>query len=335
MPEPAGPGEAGGLVRPTPELLARAPALARHHLATLPVHRAMIRVVEALLVGAEPLPRPLLDVGCGDGHFAAVSLPRDAGGTAADVGIDPQPESAAEAARGGAYRQVLVGSAARLPFPDASFQTVLSNCVLEHIPPLDESLAEIARCLRPGGRLVITVPSERFAGSLFFPTVLRRAGQTGPAEAYGRWFNGVSRHYHTYTREGWQARLERAGLRPQSWTSYLSPDAMGFFDLSHYYGVPTLVNKRLTGRWVLWPQKRRYLPWERWLEGRLVHFAHQIAVPDGAYYFFTALKPEIPDSPREQSGTGRRTIDSRATHAGRSGQPLAAPRGPTPRGLPG
>jgi SAM-dependent methyltransferase len=279
------------LVRPTPDLLARAPAVARHHLGTLPLHRAVIRVVECLLVGAEPLPRPLLDVGCGDGHFAASCLRRDADGTAADAGIDPSAGSAAEAAGSGIYRQVLVGSAAGMPFPDASFAAVVSNCVLEHIPPLDESLAEIARVLRPGGKLVITVPGERFAGSLFFPRLLRRAGLEGPAASYGRWFNGISRHYHTYTRDGWLERLTRAGLRPESWTSYLSPGAMGLFDLSHYYGAPTLVSKRLTGRWILWPEKGRYLPWERWLEGRVVDFAQQIAVPDGAYYFFTATKP--------------------------------------------
>jgi SAM-dependent methyltransferase len=277
------------LVLPTPELLARAPAIARQHLTTLPVHRAAIRVVECLLVGAEALPHPLLDVGCGDGHFGAVCL-RPATG-AVDVGIDPDPRSAAEAARSGAYRQVLVGSADRLPFPDASFAGVVSNCVLEHIPPLEASLAEIARCLRPGGKLVITVPSARFAGALFFSRALRRAGQAGAGDAYGRWFNRISRHYHTYSRDEWLRRLEGAGLRPETWTSYLRPDAMGFFDLSHYYGAPTLVSKRLTGRWVLWPGKRRYLPWERWLEGRLVHFARQIAVPDGAYYFFTATKP--------------------------------------------
>jgi SAM-dependent methyltransferase len=279
------------LVRPSPALLARAPAVAHHHLTTLPVHRALIRVVECLLVGAEPLPRPLLDVGCGDGHFAAACLPRDATGTAVDVGLDPSPRAAAEAARTGAYGQVLVGSAARIPFPDDHFAAVVSNCVLEHIPPLDAALAEIARVLRPGGELVITVPSERFADSLFWPRLLRRAGLERPAGAYGRWFNRLSRHFHTYSRDEWLGHLERAGLRPQTWTSYLSPGAMGFFDLSHYYGAPTLVSKRLTGRWILWPEKRRYLPWERWVEGRLIDFSHQIAVPDGAYYFFTATKP--------------------------------------------
>ncbi len=274
------------LVQATPELLARAPAAVRHHLATLPVHRAMIRVVECLLVGAETLPHPLLDVGCGDGHFAASCL-----GTTVDAGIDPHPASAAQASRTGAYRQVLVGSADALPFPAGAFGGVVSNCVLEHIPPLGAALGEIARVLRPGGKLVITVPSERFATSLFWPRALSRVGRPDAAAAYGRWFNRISRHYHTYSREAWIGRLEAVGLQVETWTSYLRPEAMGFFDLSHYYGAPTLVSKRLTGRWVLWPEKRRYLPWERWLEGRVVHFARQIAVPDGAYYFFTATKP--------------------------------------------
>jgi hypothetical protein len=65
---------------------------------------------------------------------------------------------------------------------------------------------------------------------------------------------------------------------------------MAFFDLSHYYGAPTLLTKRLSGRWILWPGKRDVLPWERWLERRVAHFAEQIGVDDGAYYFFAARK---------------------------------------------
>lgn len=272
-------------VRPTPELLARAPEVARHHLATLPVHRALIRVVECVLVGSEVFPAPTLDVGCGDGHFAGACI-----GRRMEAGIDPSAASAAEASRAGVYRQVLVGSAAQLPFPDGSFASVVSNCVLEHIPPLTESLAEISRVLRPGGKLVITVPSERFDRSLFWPQALRTAGLEGPAAAYGRWFNRISRHYHTYTRAEWTRRLEQAGFGVTRWTSYLRPDAMAFFDLSHYYGAPTLVSKRLIGRWILWPGKRNALPWERWLERTLVRFAAQIGVDDGAYYFFSAAK---------------------------------------------
>ena len=56
------------------------------------------------------------------------------------------------------------------------------------------------------------------------------------------------------------------------------------------YGTPTLISKRLTGRWILWPGKHAYLPWERWIERRLARYAEQIAVPDGAYYFFAATR---------------------------------------------
>ena len=281
----ANPATEPQLVLPTPELLSRARAMARHHLETLPVHRAMIRVVECLLVGAEELPGPTLDVGCGDGHFAAACL-----GRPLEAGIDPALGSAMEARRAGAYKLVLNGSAAQLPFPDGAFASVVSNCVLEHIPPLDDALREIGRVTRPGGKLVITVPSERFDRSLFWPQALRRVGLEGPAAAYGRWFNGISRHFHTYSRAEWTRRLEVAGFRVDRWTSYLRPDAMAVFDLSHYYGAPTLVSKRLTGRWILWPGKHEYLPWERWIERLLTHYASQIAVPDGAYYFYAATR---------------------------------------------
>ncbi|MBI3973704.1 MAG: class I SAM-dependent methyltransferase [Chloroflexi bacterium] len=278
-------GTAPELVRPGPEVLARLPQIVQHHLQSLPVHRAIIRAAECALVGNEQFPRPLLDVGCGDGHFAAACLR-----TPVEAGIDPDPASAREAQRNGAYRLVTVASAANLPFLDGAFASVLSNCVLEHIPPLDSALEEVARVTRPNGKLVITVPSERFATSLFWPRALGRVGLGDLAAAYGRWFNHISKHYHTHSRDEWMRRLEQAGFRVEKWSSYLRPDAMGVFDLSHYYGAPTLLSKRLTGKWVLWPQKRRYLPWERWLERRLTHFASQMGVDDGAYYFFVARK---------------------------------------------
>jgi SAM-dependent methyltransferase len=52
----------------------------------------------------------------------------------------------------------VVYSGARLPFDDASFDTVLSNQVGEHVPDPGAFFAELARVLRPGGRLILTVP---------------------------------------------------------------------------------------------------------------------------------------------------------------------------------
>jgi SAM-dependent methyltransferase len=278
-----------GRAKPTQALLSKAPAIVRHHLSTLPVHRAMIRAVEALLIGAETLTGPVLDVGCGDGHFArAVLAPSNR--APIDAGIDPCLPSVREARATGAYRMTLAGGGESLPFRSGTFNTVVSNCVLEHVPPLHATLREIGRVLAPAGRLVITVPSDRFAPSLFWPRALTRVGLPELGVAYGVWFNGISKHFHTYDRAGWTNRLADAGLEVVRWSSYLLPDAMGAFDLSHYYGAPTLITRRLTGRWILWPDKWRYLPWERAMEAQLVRWCQQVGVDGGAYFFFVARK---------------------------------------------
>jgi SAM-dependent methyltransferase len=51
-----------------------------------------------------------------------------------------------------------------LPFPDASFDAVLSSNVLEHVHNLAGSLAELARVLKPGGTMLHILPSASWRG---------------------------------------------------------------------------------------------------------------------------------------------------------------------------
>ena len=60
----------------------------------------------------------------------------------------------AEAARVGAVQ----GDALRLPFADGTFDRVIASEVLEHIPDDEAAMAELARVLRPGGTMAVTVP---------------------------------------------------------------------------------------------------------------------------------------------------------------------------------
>ncbi|NNE11422.1 MAG: class I SAM-dependent methyltransferase [Ilumatobacter sp.] len=55
---------------------------------------------------------------------------------------------------------VLRGDACRLPFPDSSFDVVITSEVLEHIQDDVTAIAEMVRVLRPGGRFAATVPAR-------------------------------------------------------------------------------------------------------------------------------------------------------------------------------
>ena len=214
----------------------------------IPAFRALVRSVEAQLIGdAGALEGPTLDFGCGDAHFAAAL------GRVFDVGIDADPHVLADARHRSAHRRLVCADGRRLPFGAGTFATVVANSTLEHIDRVDEALAEIARVLRPGGRLLVTMPSHRFAAMLAVPTLASRLGLASLARWYGRWFNRHSRHVTTDAPDQGIARFARHGLIVSGWRYYLSPRAHAAFDALHYAGVSNLASRRLTGQWVAGP----------------------------------------------------------------------------------
>jgi SAM-dependent methyltransferase len=103
-----------------------------------------------------PLGR-VLDFGCGDGAMLVTAAERGA----RCFGIDVRPEAIAEARRRLPQATLrLIGIDDSIPFPDAHFDTVLMIEVLEHVPDERAALQEIARILRPGGRLILTTPHD-------------------------------------------------------------------------------------------------------------------------------------------------------------------------------
>jgi ubiquinone/menaquinone biosynthesis C-methylase UbiE len=98
---------------------------------------------------AEAKPRRVLEVGGGEGELAE----RIRGELGAEViGID-QSERMVEIQRAKGI-DAHVGDVQELPFTDGEFDVVVAAWMLYHVPDLDRGLAEIARVLKPGGRLV-------------------------------------------------------------------------------------------------------------------------------------------------------------------------------------
>jgi len=97
----------------------------------------------------------VLDVGCGTGVHARAAA-RRVGPTGRVVGLDPNEAMLAVAAGSTEPVQWRRGTAEELPFPDASFDHVISGFVLMFLTDRQRALAEMARVLTPDGRLTVT-----------------------------------------------------------------------------------------------------------------------------------------------------------------------------------
>ncbi len=102
----------------------------------------------------------VLDVGCGTGTLLRTAAAQ-VGSAGRLCGVEPAEEMVAyarhKATAAGLRLELAVGSADRLPHPDASFDVVFCTFVMHHLPALIRItvLREMRRVLRPGGRIVV------------------------------------------------------------------------------------------------------------------------------------------------------------------------------------
>lgn len=163
--------------------------------------------IQALLDHGLPEGRGL-DLGCGDGLLTRILLER--AGPRELVGVEPDPAEAGLAVRLGIYTAVHVASGAHVPEPDASFDWVLSNSVLEHVDDLAPVLAEAARVLRPGGVFLFTVPAAGFRPALRGPL---RPGAS--RDAYLEALDRRLLHLRYWPDEGWPPLPRELELREE------------------------------------------------------------------------------------------------------------------------
>ena len=148
----------------------------------------------------------LLDLGCGGGRHAYEALRRGARVTALDASESELKDVATlmgemerEDGGAGGSGAVVCADAVAMPFRPGSFDRVIASEVLEHVSGDQAAMAELARVLRPGGSLAVTVPR-------FGPEAVNWA----LSDAYHSVEGG---HVRIYRRSSLVRRLSRVGLR--------------------------------------------------------------------------------------------------------------------------
>ena len=163
--------------------------------------RTRLRKMTIALARIQPGDR-VLEVGCGTGDVALAAC-APAGQRGSVSGIDASPEmiavARAKAARAGFEIDFRVEPIEALTYPDATFDIVLSSLMMHHLPDdlKRQGLAEIARVLKPGGRLLIvdvkrpTTHLGRVLNGLMMHGSLKTAIQDLPAMLQDAGYIGI------------------------------------------------------------------------------------------------------------------------------------------------
>jgi SAM-dependent methyltransferase len=169
---------------------------------------------------------PSLDIGCGDGYIAH-QLFNDK----FDYGVDNgEANDVNEAIRLNRYGKVLVESAESISIKTNSLNFVFSNCVLEHIPPIEKVMSEVSRCLKVGGKFVITVPTDYYGEYLYLSQIFSKFKLNFLKKIYIKFRNKMLNHYHCYSIEKWKKILEAHNMKIVEHKYYISKDALMLWD---------------------------------------------------------------------------------------------------------
>ncbi len=161
----------------------------------------------------------ILDLGCGDGKLTMVLFEQNKplSPNFVLIGIDGDADEIRQAAATAIYKRLHACLASHIPEDTGTFDAVISNSVLEHITDIEETLAEVTRLLKPGGKFIFTVPSPGFHHCLHGPIL-----PWGSRRIYLQELDKRLIHYRYWGPAQWQNYLEKHKLRIIAQVEYLS-----------------------------------------------------------------------------------------------------------------
>jgi SAM-dependent methyltransferase len=162
------------------------------------IHRLV--AVEAVSTGKGPV----LDVGCGDGFWWTLRDHDDR----EVYGIDISASEIAQART--RIKAEVTDVSKEQPFPDTKFEQIIGNCSLEHVPDIDAALANLRKAAAHGARLVMFVPTPRWAYQGRVQSFLLKHAPRVAMSVSGA-LNGFFQHWHLYDQKVWTRLLAQHG----------------------------------------------------------------------------------------------------------------------------
>jgi ubiquinone/menaquinone biosynthesis C-methylase UbiE len=254
------------------------------NISVLPYFRGFLRSIEGKYFRELQIENPVLDLGCGDGHFSAQTFTNNR-----LQGIDPSYKSLLSAKSYIYYSGLICAKGNYLPFKNHNFKNIISNSVLEHIPDVDSVICEVARVLQRHGKFMITVPNSNFTKNLSVALFFEKFRLRFFANIYRRFFNCISRHQHPDPTDQWLERLKKQGFVIIDYWNYFPPSSLKILEWGHYFGLPFWLNLKIFGRFILNPNKSNYLLRQIyfWLYPK---YEREQKSLNGAYTFIVAEK---------------------------------------------
>lgn len=254
----------------------------RRYMSVAPLALAFERVLECRILSSMPFERPILDIGCGEGLFAKMLFAEKV-----DTGIDPNSREIERARELDIYHELIVCKGDAIPKPDGHYRTIFSNSVVEHIPDLKPVLREAHRLLATGGRLYLTVPSDKFDHYTVGNQILSTLGMRNLAERFRVFYNRFWKHYHYHSLVEWETIARRAGFTVIASHTYGPKSVCLFDDALVPFSALEFATKCLFNRWTLFPGVRRIMLYPIYLLAQTVLRGAERA--DGGGLVFLAL----------------------------------------------
>jgi SAM-dependent methyltransferase len=208
---------------------------------------------------------PVLDVGCGDGFWWTMrSDNREI------YGIDISAREIAQART--RINAELSDVSHEAPFAGTKFGELIGNCSLEHVPDIDAALSNLRRAAADDARLLMFVPTPRWAYQGRTQSMLLRYAPR-VAMALSGALNGFFQHWHLYDHKVWRRLLEQHGWRvkhtyglgsarseflfrlflPPAFAQFVAKSVTGFYPAKLYRFLPDAAVKPLAKlvRWAV------------------------------------------------------------------------------------